>query len=75
MTGLEEAGDGEDYAEDLKRFAGGDEALLKKYQEASDLMAPAQAEIRTRLIREYVESNGLNISAYQDYGWDPVPLK
>ena len=74
MTNLEEAGSGDDYAEDLKRFAGGDEALLEKYQEASDLMAPAQAEIRTRLIREYVESNGLNISAYQDYGWEPVPL-
>lgn len=74
MTGLEEAGDGDDYAEDLKRFADGDEELLKKYQEAGDLAAPAQAEIRTRLIREYAESNGLNISAYQDYGWDPVPL-
>ena len=74
MTGLEEAGDGEDYAADLERFANGDTELLQKYQESADLDTPAQKEIRIRTIREYVESNGLGITAYQDYGWEPVSL-
>ena len=32
-------------------------------------------EIRTQFIKAYVEGNDLEITAYQDYGWDPIPLK
>jgi len=74
MVSLEPAGDGDDYAEDLKRFANGDQELLQKYFDMSDLSQAAQQETRTRMIREYVEANSLPITAYQDYGWDPVPL-
>ena len=74
-TGLEEAGNGDDYAADIKRFANGDRELEEAYFAAADLSAAVPQEIRTRFIREYVEANGLDINAYQDYGWDPVALK
>ena len=61
-----------DYYEDITRFAGGDEELESKYHEAADLMA--NEETRTRYIQAYAEANGLDITAYQDYGWDPVEL-
>ena len=72
VTALEEAGEGDDYYEDITRFADGDEELENKYHEAADLMA--NEETRTRYIRAYAEANGLDITAYQDYGWDPVEL-
>ena len=31
--------------------------------------------IREKYIREYVEENELDVTAYQDEGWDPVELK
>ena len=75
VTGREDAGIGEDYTADIERFAAGDKELEEKYFAASDLLAGPQQEIRTRFIREYAEANGLGVNAYQDYGWDPVPLK
>ena len=74
ITATEEAGDGDDYAADIMRFADGDSELAEKYFAGADLMSEANQEIRTRFIRAYVKANGLEITAYQDYGWDPVPL-
>ena len=71
---LEEAEGGEDYAEDIRRFANGDKALEDQYFAGSDLLSEENQAIRTRYIREYVEANSLAISSYQDYGWDPVSL-
>ncbi len=73
VTSVEEAGDGEAYAADIRRFSAGDRELEDAYFAASDLKANQQ--IRTRFIRAYVEANGLDITAYRDYGWDPVELK
>ena len=75
VASVETAGDGDDYAADIKRFANGDRELEEAYFAAADLSAAMPQEIRTRFIREYVEANGLDINAYQDYGWDPVTLK
>ncbi len=69
------AGDGDDYAADIEQFAAGDSELAEKYFAAADLKEKANEEIRTRFIRDYVEANGLAVTAYRDYGWDPVPLK
>ncbi|MBQ3705365.1 MAG: hypothetical protein II888_02815 [Clostridia bacterium] len=74
MTGMQEAGDGDDYAADIESFAAGDSELAEKYFAASDLLAEPQQTIRTRLIRDYVEANHLGITAYHDFGWDPVDL-
>ena len=74
VTAMEEAGDGEDYVEDIKRFADGDQELADQYFAGADLGAEANQAIRTQFIKAYVEANGLNITAYQDYGWEPVEL-
>ena len=74
VTAMEEAGDGEDYVADIERFADGDQELADQYFAGADLGAEANQAIRTRFIKAYVEANGLNITAYQDYGWEPVKL-
>ena len=75
VMSMEEADIGDDYYLDIHRFAHGDEALEDKYLAASDLDAPENREIRTRLIRDYVDANHLAVTAYRDYGWDPVELR
>lgn len=74
VTAMEEAGDGEDYVKDIERFADGDKELADQYFAGADLGAEANQAIRGQFIKAYVEANGLNITAYQDYGWDPVEL-
>ena len=74
VTSMEEAGDGEDYVEDIVRFADGDQELEDQYFAGADLGAEANQAVRTKFIKAYVEANGLNITAYQDYGWEPVKL-
>ena len=74
VTGMEEAGDGEDYVKDIQRFAGGDAELEQQYYAASDMLAEPSLSARTRFIKQYVETSGLDITAYKDEGWDPVPL-
>ena len=32
-------------------------------------------DIRTKLIRMYVQDNALDIRYYKDYGWDPVSVQ
>lgn len=75
VTSMEEAGDGEDYAADIERFAGGDQELEALYFTGADLDAEENQKVRMQFIKAYVEANGLDISAYQDYGYDPVELK
>ena len=74
VTAFEEAGSGDDYAADIERFAAGDKGLEDAYYTGADLGSETNSAIRTRFIKAYVEANGLGITAYQDYGWAPVPL-
>ncbi len=74
VTAMEEAGDGDDYTADITRFAAGDRKLEEQFFSGADLGAEANQSVRTRFVKEYVEANNLSITAYQDYGWDPVPL-
>ena len=74
VTGMEEAGDGEDYVADIKGFAAGDEELEKQYYAASDLLSEASLAARNKFIKQYVATSGLDIKAYKDEGWDPVSL-
>ena len=75
VTSMEEAGDGENYAADIERFADGDKELEEQYFAGADLGAEENQAIRTRFIKAYVEANGLDVTAYKDSGWDPVELK
>lgn len=75
VVSMEEAGDGTDYGEDIERFANGNKELENKYYAAADLGAPENQAVRTRFIKAYVDAYGLNITEYQDYGWEPIPLQ
>ncbi len=75
VTEMEESGSGEDYADDIKRFANGNKDLEDRYFAGGDLGAEENQAVRTHFIKAYVEANSLNITAYQDFGWDPVPLE
>lgn len=68
VAACEKAGDGTEYRKDILRFCHGDKALEHLYFDA-----PYQ-DTRLRFIEEYAATNGLDITAYQDYGWEPVPL-
>ena len=72
---LEETGEGGDYAADIRRFANGDQELIKAYQAGHDLSEEPQLSIRKRFIREYAEANKLEVSAFMDPYWDPIPLE
>ena len=71
---LEIAGDGDDYPKDIRRFADGDAELENAYFHTQDVSEEPLKGVRTRFIQDYVNANGLDITAYQDYGWDAIPL-
>ena len=71
VTGAEFAEDGENFAESIKKLADGDEQLEKDFFESSDSML---AQYQRAVLVNYVEDNKLDITAYQDYGQDPVSL-
>ena len=71
---LETAGDGDDYAKDIRRFADGDAELEAAFFHTQDVFEEPLKGVRTRFIQDYVKANGLDITAYQDYGWDAIPL-
>ena len=65
-------GDGSDYAAGIEAFCEGFPGMADRYfhSEVSD-----EDNIRTELIRMYVQDNDLDIKYYKDYGWDPVLLQ
>ena len=74
VTAFEEAGDGDDYAKDVKRFSQGDKELEKAYFAAADVNEDPLKSVRQRFIQDYVTVNKLAVRAYQDYGWAPVDV-
>ena len=75
VTDLDEVGDDEDYEAGIERIAGGDKDLMAKLYEAHDMSGDPMKSIREKYIREYIEESELDVTAYQDEGWDPVELK
>ena len=64
------ARDGADYDADIQEYCNGDQELLDKFANSQeDFEASRKAEIKS-----YVDTNGLNITKYQDFGWTPVEL-
>ena len=74
VTGRELAGEGEDYARDIRRFCQGDPALEEMMFTASDAQEEIAQSARRRLIQEYAAAQQLPVYAYQDPYWDPIPL-
>lgn len=69
-TSSEIVADGEDFTESAKKIFGG------KYDDFTKLQSDDKEAEKTRaqIIANYVAANNLSITAYQDYGWDPVQL-
>lgn len=47
-----------------------------KYEKYASLNSDpsTRSAARTQTLANYVKANGLKVTQYQDYGWDPVPL-
>ena len=75
VTGAEFAESGDDYDESVKKLAGGDEELEKAFFDTTgaseDSVLP---QYQRAVLVNYVEENKLDITAYQEPGWDPVSL-
>ena len=71
VTEFEQVGDGSDFIPSAKKIFGDRYDAFSRVQSDNETFE----EIRKEYIRDYVNANGLNITAYQDYGWDPVTLE
>ena len=64
------AGDGEDYAKDIRSFCKGYQVSAEKFMQSGQ----DYEKIRRELVKMYVDNNGLDIRYIKDFGWDPIPL-
>lgn len=69
-TGFDAVADGSDFDESAKEIFG------DYYEDFISVLSDdtTREEKRKELISEYVHSNDLSITAYQDFGWDPVAI-
>ena len=71
VTKFENPEDGSNFDSTAKKLFGSYyDAWQKVYSDDA-----ARAELRTKTIANYVKENGLKVTQYQDYGWEPVALK
>ncbi|MCR4751301.1 MAG: hypothetical protein K5852_03310 [Eubacterium sp.] len=71
VTSMDRVGDGSNYDPDMERIFGVKKELLDAIRSAKDDLDTVRADY----IRMYSEESGIEITAFQDYGWDPVPIK
>ena len=67
---MDQVEDGGNFIKSAKRIFGNN---YDKFMEIESDQDAREAE-RKKIIKEYVDMFGYNITAYQDTGWDPVPL-
>lgn len=68
VTQFDEVVDGSDWDESAKEIFGDNyDAMMKKYGDDE-----YKTNAKKQAIAEYVKSQGINATKYQDYGWDPV---
>ncbi len=72
VIGFDGVRDGSYFTDDLRALCKGNLGLYQKFINNSE---KEREEIRTTLIRDYVNYNDLDITNYQDFGWDPIPLE
>ena len=70
ITAFDQVEDGSNYTESAKKIFG------DLYEDFGKVSADSEKreERRAQTISEYVKTNNLSITAYQDFGWDPVTL-
>ena len=70
VTSFDVVEDGSGFTESAKKIFGSNYDAFMKDGEDEKLREKTRAQI----IANYVAANNLDITAYQDYGWDPVTL-
>lgn len=70
VTSMDVVADGSGFTESAKEIFGEHYDAFMKEGEDEEY----REELRAQIIANYVFDKELNITAYQDYGWDPVPL-
>ena len=70
VESFEQVGDGSEFEPTAKAIFG------DKYDEfmKADSDDEAKAALRTETVANYVQATGLEVTKYQDYGWDPVDI-
>lgn len=75
VSSFESAGEGEQYSEDITRFANGDKELEELYLRSTGADEESILEQYQRAaVVGYVNANQLDIEAYQENGADPVSV-
>lgn len=70
VTAFDQVADGGDFEPSAKEIFGDNyDAFMKVYSDSD-----ARDELRKITVSDYVNLNGLDVTQYQDYGWDPVEL-
>lgn len=70
VESFDQVGDGSEFEPTAKEIFGDKyDAFMKFYSDDE-----AKAALRTETIANYVQATGLEVTKYQDYGWDPVDI-
>ncbi len=70
VSSFDTVSDGADFESSAQELFGDNyEAFMEVYGNAD-----AREELRTITVSDYVNLNGLEVTQYQDFGWDPVEL-
>ena len=69
---LERAADGAGYNESIDRMTKGYKKIRKKMSVSNE---KKEARVRRNWVRNYVRANNLAVTAFKDYGWDPVSIR
>ena len=70
VTAFEQTTDGAGFLPSAKRIFGQHYDVYERMHASQDVRDAARKE----QLKEYVSRRGLNVSYYQDYGWDAVEL-
>nr|MCR5747561.1 hypothetical protein [Lachnospiraceae bacterium] len=71
VTKMEVVGDGSEFEPTAKKIFGNNyDAFMKANADEE-----AREKARIEAIADYVKANNLDVTQYQDYGWDPVKIQ
>ena len=70
VTSFDVVADGADFDSSARELFGDNYDAFTKVHSNDK----ARDELRKKIVSDYVKLNGLNVTQYQDYGWDPVQL-
>lgn len=76
VKSMHQAQDGSNYLRSIKRLCDGDRTLYRQFRAiVGDLSNKETVETRKSYLESYLQENStLHVTAYEDYGWDPVSL-